>query len=190
MSTLWKTILEDGKGHPSNIIKEEILNLTNNGKELETGLVELEATLQGLQKDLLAGKKGAFEAVRETEASISEHRNKIAAIKSVIKDLEKKVAEAVANEQATRRAEIKQEIAAIDAKVLELRKEALSYFSKAAVIVNKLHGNERVDLNLGYDYFLRCNLSTELHRQIAAGGAGQEGPSLYTRREQLQRESV
>ncbi len=186
---IWQRI-KKGEIQDSGTIRAESQKLKDSRQKMKADLIELESSLKSLQQDLLAENPGALDAVRATEASIAELRNKGAATESVIKDLEKKLEEALGNEQARRQAEITQKIAAIDNEVLELRQKALSYFSKAAIIINKLFGNEGSDQNLSYDFFQRCNLSTELHKQIDAGISEQEALCLSTKREHLLREST
>ena len=185
MNTHWQEIL-DGESHPSNIIKEEILNLTNNGKELESRLVELEATLQGLQKDLLAGLPNALEAVRATEANISESRNKLAAISGVIRELEEKLTEALASEKTTRQEEIIREVGLIDGQMAEIRLEIVEHFSRAVSLYANVTGSE--PSRLSYDFFLNYRLDDELRRRISEGSSD-EVP-LHRQREALQSESI
>ena len=178
----------NGEIQTSTEIKNEIKALTGSGQETEANLPELEKTLEKARTDLLAETPGAMDKIKKAEEAISENKNKKLGISGILKDLNLALEKALTSETIKRQAEFKQEIAKIGDEVLELQQKILKHFSAAATFVNKLHGNEREDLNLGYDYFRRCNLSEELQRQIAAGTADQEGVSLYTRREQLQRE--
>lgn len=187
MKTLWQELLE-GKGQSSNIIKEEILNLNDSGKELESGLVELETTLQGLQKNLLAEKTGSFEAVRATEANISEHRNKIAAISNIIKELEIKLTEVLIDEKKNRQKEIISEIALIDKKMKESRLEMVGHFAKASVLYKDITGQEYY--NLSSEHFENYGLTGNLRDLIAEKSADDHRVSLYQRRQTLSAEGI
>ena len=187
---IWQKIL-NGKGdfESSTEIEKEIQALTEAGRRLEANLPELEKTLEKARTDLLAETPGSMDKVTRAEGAISETRNKSAAIKSVVKNLNVALEKAFSSETIKRQAEITREISAIGDKISKLQKEALSHFSKAAIITNQIFGNERLDHRLSYGFFLDCNLSEELSRQIEAGISEQEGLSLYTRREQLTRMS-
>ena len=185
----WQKVLK-GEIQTSIEIKDEINNLTRSGQEMEKDLPGLERTLKKARQDLLAESPNASDRVKEAEKAISANTSKISAISDILKTLDVALAKALTSETIKKQAEITQEIAAIDDEVSELHKEILENFAKSAVLVNKLHGHERQDQRLSYGFFQRCNLSEELHRQIAAGVTEQQGVSLYTRREQLSREKA
>ena len=182
----WQQIL-NGKNQSSNTIKEEILTLTNNGKELESGLVELEATLQELQKRLLAEDSG-FDEVQKAERAISENKSKASAIKDILKDLGTELQKSLIAETKNRQEEIVKKIAAIDAEATEKRIELVETYARACILYAEITGQD--PSRLSFDFFLNNRMTDELHRQIDAGISEKEGPSLYSRREQLLREST
>ncbi len=190
MSTLWKEMLTGKGGYSSSEIQNEIERLKSLGLKMENEQPGFEKGLAEARKELLAEEgPGSFGKVQKAEMAISENKSKASAIKDILKDLGTALEKALTSEVIKKQAGIRQEIAKINDEVLEFQQKILKHFSAAAILVNKLHGNERQDQNLSYEFFRRCNLSTELSRQIAAGLSEKEGLSLYTQREQLTRQS-
>lgn len=181
----WQSILE-GKKTNSIEIKDEISNLTNSGQKMESELVDLESSLQGLQKDLLAGVPNGLEAVRTTEARISEHRNKRAGISSVIEELENKLKEVLVDEKNDRLTEIIAETKKIDAQIAEIRLEILEYYANAAALYVNITGSPYHYID---NFFENYNLSRDLRQRIDELSTGQ-GISLHRRRKALSNESV
>ena len=188
MKKLWQKILNNNNGgnHFSIDIKKEIEDLTDNRKRLEAQNIEIEKSLQGLQRDLLAEMPGVPEAVIATQAKINENKNKVAAILNVVEDLEKKLTKALIYERDKRQSDIENETSAIDKEIAATRNELIKVFAKACSLYTDLTG--RGASNFSFNYFLDHNLTELLHNCIKE--IALEPISLARKREALQNESV
>ncbi len=181
---IWQKI-KKGEIQDSGTIRAESQKLKDSRQKMNADLIELESSLEGLQQDFLAELPGALDAVRATEASISELRNKGAATESVIKELEIKLAEALSKEQARRQSDITGEIALIDAEATEKRMELVETYAQACVLFAEITG--RAPSQLSFDFFLNYKLTDELSRCVDKNTSDEM--SLQRKRESLMSEA-
>lgn len=177
----WKKILTGNNNHSSIKIKAEIESLINDREQLEAQDAELETSLQGLQIDLLSDDPGALKAVKEAEASINENKNRVSAIQSVVKSLERKLEESLINEKNNRQIEIIKETAIIDEHVAEKRLELVKAYSKACALYTDLTGREYSKLS--FNFFIDCKLSKDVHDEVE--GLERLPINLFRQRENL-----
>ncbi len=178
----WQQILQN-KIHDSGTIRIESQKLNDSRQKMKADLIELESSLGDLQQDLLAELPGALEAVRATEASISELQNKGAATESVIKELEIKLTEALTNEQARRLKEIISKTALIDEQMAVRRLEIVEHFAKAAALYENVTGQDPT--RFGFDFVFNHQLIDVFSNRIAEISANEQGASLYQKRQAL-----
>lgn len=181
----WQSILA-GERQSSSIIKEEIRNLTDSGKELEASLPKLEKTLGEARKSLLAEVPGSLERVQEAEGAISECTNRLAGLSSILQELDAALKEALASERKNRLAEIITETASIDGQMAEIRLEIVEHFAKAAALYKGITGQEYY--RLSNDFFENYKLTDKLRECIAKNSS--DGLSLFQQRRVLESEGI
>lgn len=181
----WQEIL-NGESQPSGVIEEEIKTLTSSGQELQASLPGLLKSLEEARKSLLAEVPGSLEKVKEAEMEISENKNKLAGLSSVLEDLNMALQEALSAEKAKRQREIIAEVAAIDEQASKKRDELVTAYARACALYVEITSREFH--NLDYHYFVNYNLEKMLRESIQELLPG--GPSLLRQRQILTDEST
>ena len=183
----WQKILKSDKTQSSETVKAEIQRLEGSRQKMKADLIELESSLGDLQQDLLAELPGALDAVRAAESHISENRNKIAAIERIVRDLEIKLTEALANERARRQSEIISEISVIDEQIAETRLLIVDHFAKAAALYKNVTNEDPT--RFGFEFIFNHDLTSVFGKRVSEIEADNQGSSLYLKRRALVAES-
>ena len=180
---IWQKVL-DGKIQDSTTIKTEIQTLTSSGRAMEETLPGLEKSLSEARKALFAEVPGSLERVKQVESAISENTGKIAAIASILQDLDAVLQTVLVNEKQKRQNEIRAEVAEIDRVSKEKRLELVKAYAQACALYREITGQEFYNLN--YRFFENYDLTGLLQERIQEIAPAEI--SLYQKREKLQRE--